>query len=151
MNTPTFLALAYLTSVGIQLPSQPASTRMYSQPIFAAKSAAFFCALRSRLLAPFDHHDHSERPGLIHDVSATFDGAARSVIRSLSVTVARVPTTSVRQGVVRVPVPVSRASGRVTPNRRVVPLRVTRVAPYPPLASDSVSSSQVSPTWNRAG
>src|SRR5581483_11211753 len=32
-HTPTCLALAYLTRVGIQLALQPASTRTYSQPI----------------------------------------------------------------------------------------------------------------------
>src|SRR2546423_5523314 len=128
-QTPTLRAWAYFTRVGIQLALQPASTRMYSQPIFAAKSAARSCASRLLLLAPSDHQDHSERPGRIHDVSATFDGAARSVTRSLSVTVASVPTTMVRHGVVSVPGLVSCASGSVMRKRWEVPLRVTWDAP----------------------
>src|SRR5436190_7585335 len=63
MNTPTCLAAAYFTSVGTHELSQPASTVMYSQPIFAAKSAAAFWSARLLLLAPLDHQDHSERPG----------------------------------------------------------------------------------------
>src|SRR5437763_15080561 len=39
IHTPTCFLAAYLTSVGTQLGSQPASTSTYSQPIFAAKSA----------------------------------------------------------------------------------------------------------------
>src|SRR2546429_2397353 len=131
-NTPTCRALAYLTSVGIQLALHPASTRMYSQPIFAAKSAARSCAVRSLLLALSDHQDHSERPGLIQDVSATFDGLARSVTRSLSVTVARSASTMVRHGVVSVAALVSRASGRVRRKWRGVPAWGRRREPYPP-------------------
>jgi hypothetical protein len=59
--------------------------------------------------------------------------------------------TSVRQGVVRVPVPVSFESGSVSLKWREAGSRVTREAPYPPLASDSVSSSQVLPTWKSEG
>src|SRR5947208_16241491 len=150
-HTPTCFALAYFTRVGIQLALQPASTRRYSQPIRAAKSAAAFCAARLWLLLLSDHHDHSERPALIQDVSAIFDGLARSVTRSLCVTVARSPMTIVRHGVVTVPGSVSCASGRVSLKCRLVASRVSRVAPYPPLMSDSVTSSQVSATWNRAG
>src|SRR5690349_7010955 len=129
MKIPTFLAFAYVTSVGIQLALQPASTRLYSQPIRAAKSTAFSWAARLLLDAPSDHQDHSDRPALIHDVSATLDGLARSVTRSLSVTVARSPTTIVRHGVVSGPVLCSVASGRVSRKVRLVASRVSRDAP----------------------
>src|SRR5439155_26565955 len=85
-RTPTPCCRAYATSCGIQLSLQPASTRMYSQPIELAKSTYRFCAARLRLLEPSDHQDHADRPGLIHDVSVTLAGLARSVTMSLSVT-----------------------------------------------------------------
>ena len=53
-------------------------------------------------------------------VSATFAGVARSVTRSLCVTVARSPTTRVRHGVVSVRGLVSCPSGRVSRKCRVV-------------------------------
>src|SRR5947209_1437973 len=124
---------------------------MYSQPILAAKSAAFSWSARSLLLAELDHHDHSERPGRIQEVSATFDGVARSVTSSLATTVPRLPTTIMRHGVVSVPLPVSCASGRVSRKWWVLASAVTREAPYPPLTSDSVSSSHASATLNSAG
>src|SRR3954451_12002455 len=117
MNTPTCRASAYLTRVGIQLAFQPASTRTYSQPILAAKSVYFFCAARLPALAPLDHHDQADRPGLIHDVSVSVVGAARSVTRSLSATVARSPMMNVRHGVVSGDALVSALSGSDTWNR----------------------------------
>src|SRR2546423_6922906 len=151
MNTPTCLAAAYFTSVGIQEPSQPASTVMYSQPIFAAKSAAVFWSARFLLLPPLDHQDHSERPALIQEVSAIFDGLARSVTRSLPATEARLPMTIVRHGGVVVPVPVSLASGRVSLKWRGEPSRGTRGAPYPPPPPGSGSSNPFAPTWTSEG
>src|SRR5690242_15710756 len=129
MKIPTFLLFAYWTSCGIQLELQPASTRLYSQPIRAAKSTARFCASRFLLVVPSDHHDHSDRPALIQDVSATFEGLARSVIRSLSVTVARSPTIIIRHGVDSGPVLFSVVSGRVSWKSRLVPFRVSRDPP----------------------
>src|SRR5436309_3458574 len=111
IQTPTCFAAAYFTSVGIQLALHPASTRMYSQPIRAAKSAAASCAARFLLLVLSAHQDHSDRPAWIQDVSATFDGLARSVTRSLCATVARSPTIRVRHGVVSARGLVSCASG----------------------------------------
>lgn len=63
----------------------------------------FSWADRLPAVDPSDHYDQAERPGLIHDVSDTFEGVARSVTRSLSVTVARSPTTKVRHGVLAAP------------------------------------------------
>src|SRR3712207_242881 len=117
---PTFFVRAYRTSSGIQLALQPASTRLYSQRIDAAKSTYRFCSARLRLLGPLDHHDQVPRPALIQEVSVSLVGAARSVIRSLSVTPARSPTTSVRHGVGSGPVLVVRASGNVTRKVRLV-------------------------------
>src|SRR3989440_9041862 len=151
IHTPTCFACAYLTRVGIQLALQPASTSTYSQPIFAAKSVYFSCAVRLPALEPSDHQDQAARPGLIHDGSATFDGAARSVTKSHSVTVARSPRNNVRHGGAREPGVVSREAGRVTRSRWVLPFRVRRVPPYVPLRSDSVTSSHVSATWNSDG
>src|SRR5262245_66447133 len=78
IHTPTCRACAYFTRVGTQLALQPASTSTYSQPIRAAKSLYFSCAARLPADEPSDHHDQAARPGLIQEVSATFDGAARS-------------------------------------------------------------------------
>ncbi len=118
IQTPMCRAWAYLTSVGTQLALQPASTSTRSQPIRAAKWVYFSCAARLPAGEPSDHQDHAAWPGLIQDVSATFDGMARSVTRSLSVTVAMSPTMRVRHGVVSVRGLVSCGSGSVTRNWR---------------------------------
>src|SRR5882757_11343548 len=79
----------------------PASNKVYSHPIFAAKSlnSSNVGCVAGR--SPYDHQAHDARPGLIHDVSAIRDGAARSVTSvAVAMSPADLPKTSTRQGIV---------------------------------------------------
>ena len=71
----------------------------YPQPLRWAKSMYCRCRAGSDGLACSVNHDHATVPGLIHDVSPTLDGGARSSTIVDSVTLRRSPTAAVRQGV----------------------------------------------------
>src|SRR5882757_962968 len=79
----------------------PASNKVYSQPIFAAKSenSSNVCFVAGR--SPYDHQAHDARPGLIHDVSEMRDGADKSVTSvAVAMSPADLPRTTTRHGIV---------------------------------------------------
>src|ERR1700722_20108709 len=81
-------------------PHHPASNKVYSQPIFAAKSvnSSNICCVAAR--SPYDHQAHDARPGLIHDVSAMRDGADKSVTSvAVAISPADLPKTITRHGI----------------------------------------------------
>lgn len=108
--TSTPRARAYRTTSGTQDASQPSSMSRYGQPLRAAKSAYCFCRTGSLGLSCSDSHDHATLPGRIQEVSASFDGGARSSTNVDAVTVARSPVIATRHGVANGPVAVIEAS-----------------------------------------
>src|ERR1017187_379053 len=78
---------------------QPASNRVYSQLIFAAKSVKSLNIFSVAGPSGYDHQVHEARPGLIHDVSAMREGAERSVTSvEVAMSPADFPKTITRHG-----------------------------------------------------
>src|SRR2546421_9306732 len=78
-----------------------ASNKVYSQPIFAAKSvnSSDDCCVTGP--SGYDHQAHDARPGLIHDVSAMSDGADKSVTSvAVAMSPGDFPRTTTRHGIV---------------------------------------------------
>jgi hypothetical protein len=139
MSTP--LARAYRVSSGTHAALHPSSTSTYGHPLRAAKSTYAFCRSKSLGLEFSLSHDHATLPGLTHDVSATFDGGAKSSTSVEPVTVARSPTIAVRHGVRSSPSEVTCSPASTTwyvPE----PAACRSFEPgYRPSTSDSVSSA----------
>src|SRR5579859_4064621 len=80
---------------------QPASNKVYSQPILAAKSVNSLNLSAVAGPSGYDHQPHAARPGLIQDVSVIRDGAQRSVTSvDMAMSPADLPKIMTRQGMV---------------------------------------------------
>ena len=73
---------------------------VYSQPISAAKSTYFNCALKSRTVPPLYHQLQQARPGFIQETSSNAEGGFKcATICVWKIVLKLFPTITTRQGV----------------------------------------------------